>query len=311
MEKDLINLFDEYKKSPKSFANKYKNNKKAKSSNIKSKDYIEKVENLLQPYFDLYGKNKFAQIFYVIGYGHNNSICKKCKEKQVMFISFNRGYSKYCSRTCSIKDPSRVSEENRKIGTAKRNEKMKILLDDPIKGTEYRQNIGLQSSYYMNLPAEKERRSKILKDRIMKGEFTPNITNTWTHRESKVDKIPFRSSFEAIFYIYNNLFKQKDILFERLRIPYYFENKSYIYIVDFIDYQNKELFEIKPKNLTETPKNMAKRKALLEWGTTNNYEYYEITEEHLKKYLKEMIEADYNHDFLETFKRKYSKWLLT
>jgi hypothetical protein len=310
MEKNILNeLFEDYKSNPKRFANSYKTNKKHSERNLTCKEKITAIDKALYPYYEKYGKNKFAQIFYVIGYGHNNSICKLCNKNPVLFISFEKGYSKYCSYYCSIKDGDRVSLESRKIATDKRKKKMRILLDNPIEGMIYRQKLGEKSSYYMNLPEEKEKRSNALKQKILSGEFTPNITNTWTHRESKVDNIPFRSSFEALFYVYHNLYKCKNILFEKLRIKYTFDNKEKIYIVDFIDYVNKQVFEIKPKSLSKNDKNIAKRKALLEWCKTNDYVYYEITEDQLKLYLYELIKINMKHEFLESFKRKYVKWL--
>ncbi len=311
MENDQIKiLFEEYKASPKTFSNRYKNNKRYINTNQKCEKIITDIDDVLKPYYEKYGKNNFSQIFYVIGYGHDDNLCKLCNKNQVLFLGFSKGYSKYCSKYCATKDVDRIPEESRKIGTIKRKEKMKILLDDPVEGTKYRQKLSEKSSYYMNLPEEKLKRSNILKQKILSGNFTPNITNTWTHRESKVDNIPFRSSFEALFYIYHNIFKKKNIFFEKLRIKYYFEDKSRVYIVDFIDYENKQVFEIKPKCFINDKKNIAKRKALTEWCKINEYEYYEITEHQLKQYLEELIAMGVKHIFLEDFKRKYKKWLL-
>lgn len=310
MEKTALDLFEEYIVSPHKFSNKYKNNKRYMHKTAKCKEYVDYIDNILQPYYNLYGRLQFSHLFYIIKYGHDENLCKLCNKQHVMFLDFQRGYSKYCSYHCTIRDGSRVPEESKKIGTAKRKKKMKILLDNPIEGLKYREKLRIKSTESMNRPEEKERRSIYLKEKILKGEFTPNITNSWTHRESKIDDIPFRSSFEALFHLYNNCFKNKNITFEKLRIKYNFENKKSIYIVDFVDYHNQQVFEIKPKSLTENAKNTAKRNALLEWCTTNNYEYYEITEDHLKLYLQELIAIDYKHEFLDSFKRKYSKWLL-
>lgn len=310
MEKTLHDLFNEYVVSPHKFTNKYNNNKRHSHKTAKCKDYVNYIDNILQPYYDLYGKIQFSQLFYIVKYGHDESLCKQCNNRPVIFLDFQRGYSKYCSQYCTIRDGSRVSEKSKKIGIAKRQIKMKMLLDDPIEGLKYREKLSIKSTQYMNQPGEKEKRSFQLKEKILDGRFTPNITNSWTHRESKIDGIPFRSSFEALFHLYNNCFKNKKIVFEKLRIKYKFENKTSIYIIDFIDYNNQQVFEIKPKNLTENAKNIAKRNALLEWCVINHYEYYEITEDQLKVYLQELTTADYKHEFLESFKRKYSKWLL-
>ena len=94
----------------------------------------------------------------------------------MLFLGFSKGYSKYCSKHCATKDGSRIPEESKKIGATKRKEKMKILLDDPVESKKYRQKLSEKSSYYMNLPEEKLKRSNILKQKILSGEFTPNIT---------------------------------------------------------------------------------------------------------------------------------------
>lgn len=85
--------------------------------------------------------------------------------------------------------------------------------------------------------------SILMKEKIKRGEFTPHISNSWTHWDAKV-KIDgkvrkFRSSWEACFAVCNPHLK-----YEVIRIPY--QNNTRIYIGDFYDDVNRVLYEIKP-----------------------------------------------------------------
>lgn len=304
----LLELKINYSKSPKVFANKYNSCLRRYDYNTKCREYVNNVDNILSEYYKKYGFRKFPVIFYNLIDENRKKECKICG-KETLFRSFSKGYGIYCSAEHARSDYTRVSDTNRKIGTEKRNKKMKALLNDPVKGKEYREKISNKSKLYMNNPEEKQKRSDYLKKRILDGSWTPNITNTWTHRESSVDGIPFRSSFEALFYVYHHHFNKKlNIKFEKLRIKYDFEDKQRIYIVDFIDDDLKEVFEIKPSTLSWDMKNVAKRNALLKWCSTNKYSYYEITEVQLKEYLRKMEESQFTHDYIPAFKERYSKW---
>ena len=89
--------------------------------------------------------------------------------------------------------------------------------------------------------------SKIMKDKIRNGEFTPRITNTWTHwtatatANGKIYK--FRSSWEACFWICN-----QHLSYETLRIPYNKNGEQHTYIADFHDTITNTLYEIKPRS---------------------------------------------------------------
>lgn len=295
---ETIELMKMFEQNIKSFSAKYSN------STRHNKDFHKTVDNILEEYYQNGTKRDFSEIFFNLKFNFPIHYCKACG-KDTKFKNYDIGYKKYCSNNCASNDADRISKEGKEIGTLKRKEKMKILLSDPIKGPEYRRKISVKSKYYNNLPEEKERRSKFLKNRILEGKWTPNITNTWTHRENSVDGIPFRSSFEAVFHIYHNIFNKKNIKFEKLRIKYLYNNKESVYIVDFIDYDNNKVYEIKPKSLLQSTKNICKENSLIDWCSKNNFTYELITEDHLKEYVKGM--SGFNHEFLEKFKRKY-KW---
>lgn len=145
----------------------------------------------------------------------------------------------------------------------------------------------------------REKLSNTLKSKILNGSFTPNITNRWTHFNIKINGKKFRSSWEAVFWLLN-----KNCKYEKIRISYYYKNKMYIYIVDFVDYKNKILYEIKPKSLLNDEKNIIKQNAAQEWANNNKYNYVIISDDwfknnakkikyckypELKKYMKQFI----------------------
>lgn len=119
----------------------------------------------------------------------------------------------------------------------------------------------------------RDRRSSAVKSRILRGEFTPCITNSWTRwkafinlAEGETRKV--RSNWEAVFWILN-----PDLLYEKIRIPYMFDGKEYIYIIDFADERNRKLYEIKPKATQDLPRNKAKEAYAREWCRENGYTY--------------------------------------
>ena len=56
-----------------------------------------------------------------------------------------------------------------------------------------------------------------------------------------------------------------------IRIPYQYEGKQKIYIVDFINYQTKQCIEVKPEEHKNNPKVIAKMTALNQWCKENGY----------------------------------------
>lgn len=102
--------------------------------------------------------------------------------------------------------------------------------------------------YYSNYLEVHKNQSIWLKNRIKEGKFTPAVTNSWGNTRVIIDEISFRSSWEAYFYLFATYVIGDSINFEKLRISYYDPNteKDRIYIVDFIDYNKKIVYEIKP-----------------------------------------------------------------
>jgi hypothetical protein len=123
-----------------------------------------------------------------------------------------------------------------------------------------------------------EKNSIIMKRKIKNGEFTPNITNSWNKGISYLvlngKKIKYRSSWEAFFHLCN-----KELQYEKKRIEYLFKGEIRNYIVDFIDTENKKLYEIKPKSQLERDIVKVKNENCLKWCLENGYELIFISED--------------------------------
>lgn len=136
-----------------------------------------------------------------------------------------------------------------------------------------REKIGLKNSGKGNgmyghkmSAAEKKHRSDTMRKLILEGKFTPNSNNRNTHWESFYRGKSYRSSWEALYQYYDNT-----AVYEECRISYEFEGKQRIYIVDFVNHESKLLIEVKPRELCNDAKFIAKMKALESWANKTNY----------------------------------------
>jgi hypothetical protein len=134
---------------------------------------------------------------------------------------------------------------------------------------------------------ERERASKLMRLRILNGEFTPCVTNSWCKSRFNVpykgDIIPVRSSWEAVFLMcYAGHLK-----YETVRLSYFDDNgRNKIYLVDFVDEDNKIIFEVKPTSLVKERNNLIKEKVAREWCYETGYSYMIIDDEKICDLLK-------------------------
>jgi hypothetical protein len=123
--------------------------------------------------------------------------------------------------------------------------------------------------YGKQMPTDKKNHLSILmKEKIRTGSFTPNSNNRSTHWDSCYQGKKYRSSWECLYQYFDN-----DAEYETLRIPYFFENKEFIYIVDFVNHTTKTIVEVKPKEMLSNKKTAAKIAAAKEWATNNGYNF--------------------------------------
>lgn len=177
------------------------------------------------------------------------------------FNTFTHGYYKFCSDECLHKWRSYNMEGDK-------NNFHKV-------STDVRKRIGVENG-------------KRIKKMVAEGTFTPNITNSWAKSRCNINlngkNIKLRSSWDAYFQLLN-----PSIKYEKLRIPYMWNNDWHNYIVDFIDDVNKCIYEIKPKSEQNKGLIKAKREAAIQWAIDNEYDYIEITEDWFKVNHNESI----------------------
>jgi hypothetical protein len=192
-------------------------------------------------------------------------ICTECGStinKYTLFVgNFNRTRRGLCNKKCDS-----LAKSKRMIGS--NNVYHKLSVNDKLK-LHKKQSIGIKAA-------------------IQSGKFTPAVTNSWANSRILLningELKKFRSSWEAYFQLVN-----QSALYEKLRIPYIYNNISRNYIVDFIDIQNKILYEIKPESLKTSEMNLVKEEAAIRWAKSNGYEYRIISDDWFFKNYNESL----------------------
>lgn len=147
-----------------------------------------------------------------------------------------------------------------------------------------------------------EKGSKTLRKRIESGDYTPSITNTWTHWDAYIlqdgVKYKFRSSWEACFW-YSN----QHLEYETIRV----KTEHKVYVSDFYDPYTNTLYEIKPYNRYNVE--IKKMTALINYCLLNKINFVWINERNITNYLNIMaiLENDTAATQYEKLKRAYGK----
>lgn len=152
---------------------------------------------------------------------------------------------------------------------------------------------------------QKESQSKTLKMKILNGEFTPNITNSWCRSKTKIfifgEEKFVRSSWEAVFWSLN-----PSLSYEKIRIPYVDKHgKSRTYIVDFYCNETSTLYEIKPKSEQTTTNNLLKEEAAKLYCQQNGMNYFIIDENYFNGQMKEITSSDILNYISEDYREKF------
>jgi hypothetical protein len=247
---------------------------------------IEKICNRCNIiYFGVWNKNLCSECE-THGYDH---ICSHCN---ITYLD-NQRYRSYCI-TCTT---NRVWQRgNRLPEIGKKISETKLKFFQTIKGKNIAKSVGIQNSkklknYYQTsagIETKKrtaEKNSKILKQKILNNEFTPKITNSFTHWDAVIEIDnnikKFRSSWEACLWFSNQHWQ-----YELIRIPYSNEHGELkTYIVDFYDPNNQVLIEVKPKsNIKDS---WYKIEAAKKYCLDNNIKFLIINEDIIQNYIDE------------------------
>lgn len=248
---------------------------KLKMKILNRKDVDENLKKWLDIYYIKYEVDEKLTIENLYKYLKDvNDTCEICGKK-LNFIGLwkrNGGYNKYCSEECLFKSRSNYQKNNNSVYKIKDVE-------------SWKNNI-----------------SNSMKEIIRKGEFIPNITNSWSNSkcicEINNQKIKFRSSWEAFFNIVN-----PELLYEKVVIPYKYKNEEHNYIVDFVDEENLYLYEIKPDSEKDKIKNKIKKEYALKWCKKNGYLYNIISDDWYKENFKKYKHLINNKDILKKLKQ--------
>lgn len=152
---------------------------------------------------------------------------------------------------------------------------------------------------------QKRKQSISIKKRIKNGEYTPCVTNSWTHTKIfSLDNIKFRSSWEFLFYLINR--NTMSLQYEKIRIPYFDNelNKERLYITDFYDPINKVIYEIKPYVLENDVRNIEKTRSATEYAKNNGITFKIINENYFKKYYNKNVIFNYIPENLKKYCEK-------
>lgn len=141
----------------------------------------------------------------------------------------------------------------------------------------------------------------IMLDKIAKGEFSPPVTNSWTHWAATIttstETKKFRSSWEACFWLSN-----PNVLYEIKRIPYQDEaGATRTYIADFFDEERKIVYELKPKS--HWNKANTKMQQIIRYCLDNDIKFLWLNEHNIMNYIDENLFIGENKQQLDKLKK--------
>jgi hypothetical protein len=247
--------------------------------------------------------------------------CKHC-EIQITpanwFIGSDKKVSLYCA-SCVESGSWRTTSHRVKhnIQTGSAISEAKIAFYQTARGEEVKQSIGQKNRGHRNVfyASEEgnayklsygEHMSKVMSQKVLSGEFTPNIKNSRTNWEASVvdtngNKRNFRSSWEACVWLSNNSWT-----YEKIRIPYKVNNVIKIYLVDFVDEKTKTLYEVKP--IAFLDKFNIKKCAADKWCAENGYSFMILTEQNIMDHVDITKFSDNNMQQLDRLRRSINAY---
>jgi hypothetical protein len=153
-----------------------------------------------------------------------------------------------------------------------------------------------------------ERQSQTMRNKIEKGEFTPCITNSWYNSKTPINLngIKYRSGWDAIYHLLN-----MHMSYEKIRIKYRspIDDKNHIYIVDFVDYKNKEIIEVKPQSNISNPVVKAKEKYAKEWCNENGYSFRYVNEDYFYTNIDKIRSININNERINNTIKSFERML--
>lgn len=222
-------------------------------------------------------------------YGTYTTCCKNCEKDRIWIKYYD--YESKCKKASNTRRITNQTQEGqatlKRVG-AINSIKMK-LFNQTERGKQ-------------NIRNNAKKHSKTMRQKIANGEFTPCITNTWTHWEAKIilednSQKKFRSSWEAVFWNSN-----KHLEFETLRIPWIdLANKKHSYIVDFYDKSENIIYEVKPKSTWKVQN--FKMQQIIRYCLLNKIKFIWINEDNILTFINK---DDFTGENLEQLQKVYN-----
>lgn len=237
--------------------------------------------------------------------------CKICDtpitlENYVLVVFRPGRHCRKCTDTRAwLRATDKNAEERKQRGENITKSKLKFY--QSLDGERVRKLIGeknsLHMSAYMKTPQGIERKeksrihnSKIMKENINQGVFTPCITNSWTHWNAQIilDDVTykFRSSWEACFWMCN-----QHLQYESFHIPYVINGKTRTYIADFYDKTSNTIYELKPISVYN--QQIEKLLKIIDFCKNSNINFVWINENNIFDWIDETKFNDINKPQLE------------
>lgn len=228
------------------------------------------------------GKNKGKRVYYYCDNCNNIFSCFIPTSKLNYFLNNEKRYCKKCSPKFSCISRNKTYEEMYGKEKAK---KLKLLRSqkNPGKLRKGKTNIEYYGKEKAKEISKKHSISIKGEKNSMYGKPSPQGSgNGWC---GWYKNYFFRSILELSFiinYIEKNNYSIKSA--EYLKIPYIFNNTKRNYLPDYIDEQNKILYEIKPYHLIKSKENQAKFASANIWCTNNKYNFKILSEYNFSKF---------------------------
>lgn len=196
-----------------------------------------------------------------------------CKHRLLSQIAKDRGT--WMLQTSEAREHKRVSLTGRKLSEIN---KQRIGESNAKRWTEEYKKLDKERRILNGIC---EKISHTMKKKILSGELTPKSENRKRAKriKSHITNIQYRSNWELIFHEEN-----PNLKYEFTRIEYTENENVRVYITDFTDPENRNIYEIKPSSELNSLNFISKKRAAEEWCNANNFTYKVVTELNYKFY---------------------------
>lgn len=217
-----------------------------------------------------------------------STYCVSCTESEVWKSKSHR--DKF-----DINTGEAISISKKKFYQTTRGQEVKLSIAE--KNSKHRQAFYASEEGQIYRLSYGQHMSAIMSEKVLKGEFTPNVKNTRSKWDAQVIDPNgcakrFRSSWEACVWLSNPTWE-----YEKVRIPYKLGDKTKVYIVDFVDEQSKILYEVKP--LAFMGQFAVKQTAAQNYCEINGYKFVVLSEENIMNHIDTTKISDNNLKHLD------------